>query len=91
MKGLSLVTGSNLRLLSQTIGTFFLSLWAQFLSISQKVSVSALVEPLAQMLRLVGSGFKFCKQKLKYGFHNSFFTSKFEMAENKVQVYKTTS
>ena len=49
--------------------------------------------PLAQMLRLVESGLKFCKQRLKnkYGLHNSFFTSKFEMAGNKVQVYKTTS
>ena len=50
----------------------------------------ALAEPLAQMLRLVESGLKFCKQRLKYGRHNSFFTSKFEMAENRVQVYKIT-
>ena len=54
------------------------------------LTVSALAEPLAQMLRLVESGLKFCKQRLKYGCHNSFFTSKFEMAENRVQVYKTT-
>ena len=40
------------------------------------------------MLRLVESGLKFCKQKLKYGRHNSFFISKFEMVENRVQVYK---
>ena len=66
-----------------------LSPWAQPLWISQKVS--ALAEPLAQMLRLVGSGLKFCKQRLKYGCHNSFSTSKFEMSENKVQMYKTTS
>ena len=39
---------------------------------------------------LIESGLKFCKQRLKYGHHNSFFTSKFEMAENRVQVYKTT-
>ena len=54
-------------------------------------SVSALAEPLAQMLRLVGSVLKFCKQRLKYGGHNSFSTSKFELAENKVQIYKITS
>ena len=83
--------GSNMRLLSQIIGTFFLSPWAQPLWISQKVSVSALAKPLAQMLRFVDSGLKFCKQRLKYDFHNSFSTLKFEMAENKVQVYKTTS
>ena len=88
-KGLSLFSGSNLRLLSQIIGIFFLSPWAQVLWISKKVSVSALAEPLAQMLRLVESGLKVCKQRLKYGRHNSFFTSKFEMAENWVQVYKT--
>ena len=41
-----------------------------------KVSVSALAEPLAQMLRLVESGLKFYEQRLKYGCHNSFFTSK---------------
>ena len=84
-KGLSLVSGSNLRLLSQFIGVFYLSPWAQPYWISHKVSVSALAEPLAQMLRLVGSGLKFCKQRLKYGRHNSFFTSKFELAENRVQ------
>ena len=75
MKGLSPVSGSNLRLLSQIIGTFFLSPWAQPLWFSQKVSVSALAKPLPQMLRLVGSGLKFCKQRLKYGCHNSFSTS----------------
>ena len=32
-------------------------------------------EPLAQMLRLVESGLKFCKQMLKDGRRNSFFTS----------------
>ena len=89
-KGLSLVSDSNLRLLSQIIGIFYLSPWAQPKWISQKVSVSALAEPLAQMLSLVESGLNFCKQRLKYGRHNSFFTSKFEMAENRVQVYKTT-
>ena len=89
-KGLSPVSGSNLRLLSQIIGIFYLSPWAQPYWISQKVSVSALAEPLAQILRLVESGLKFCKQRLKYGRHNSFFISKFEMAENRVQVYKTT-
>ena len=80
MKGLSPVSVSNLRLLSQIIGTFDLSTWAQPLWSSQKVSVSALAEPLAQMLRLVGSGLKFCKQSLKYGYHSSFSTSKFQMA-----------
>ena len=55
------------------------------------MSVSTLAEPLAQMLRLVGSGLKFHEQMLKYGCHNSYSTSKFEMPENKVQVYKTTS
>ena len=89
-KGLSPVSASNLRLLSQNIGTFYLSPWAQPSWISQNVSVSALAEPLAQMLSLVESGLKFCKQRLKYGRHNSIFTSKFEMAENRVQVYKTT-
>ena len=88
-KGLSLVWGSNLRLLSQIIGIFFLSPWAQPLWISQKVLVSALPEPLAQMLRLVESGLKFCKQRLKYGRHNSFSTLKFEMSENKVEIHKT--
>ena len=91
MKGLSPVSGSNLRLLSQIILTYFLSPWAQPLWISQKVSVSALAEPLAQILRLVDSGLKFCKQRLKYDCHNLFSTSKLEMGENKVQVYKTTS
>ena len=47
------------------------------------VSVSAFSEPLAQMLRLVGSGHK-------YGCHTLVSTSQFEMAENKVQIYKTT-
>ena len=89
MKGLSPVSGLNLRLLSQNIRTFLLSQWAQLLWITQMVSISALAEPLAQMLRLVGSGLKLCKQRLKYGCHNSFSTSKFEVAENKVQVYKT--
>ena len=28
------------------------------------MAVSALAEPLAQMLSLLGSGFKFCKQRL---------------------------
>ena len=46
-----------------------------------------MAEPLAQMLRLVGSGLKFCRQRLKYGSYNS----KFEIAENEVQVCKTTS
>ena len=59
IKGLSPVSGSNLRLLSEIIGIFVLGPWAQPLWISQKVSV--LAEPLAQMLRLVGSGLKFCK------------------------------
>ena len=40
------------------------------------------------MLRLAGSGLNFCKQRLKHGCHNSFLTSKFEMAETKVKVYK---
>ena len=88
MKGLSPVSGSNLKLLSQILGTFFLSPWAQVLWISKMVSVSALAEPLAPMLTLVGSGLKFCKQRLKYGCYNSFSTSKFEMSENKVQMYK---
>ena len=48
-----------------------MSPWAQPLWISEKVSVSALAEPLDQMLRLVGSGLKFFKQRLKYGRHNS--------------------
>ena len=90
-KGLNPVSGSNLRLLFQIIVKLFLSPWAQPLWISQKVSVSALAEPLAQMLRLVGGGLKCSKQRLKYGRHNSFSTSKFEMSENKVQMYKTTS
>ena len=63
MKGLSPVSGSNLRLLSQIIVIFFLSPKAQPLWISQKVSVSALAEPLAQMLRLVDSRLKFCKNR----------------------------
>ena len=87
-KGLSPVLGSNLRLLSQIIVIFFLSPRAQPLWISQEVLVSAVAEPLAQMLRLVGSGLKFFKQWLKYGHHNSFSTLKFEMSENKVQMFK---
>ena len=71
-KGLNPVSGSNLSLLSQIIVTFFLSPRAQPLWISQMVLVSAFAEPLTQMLRLVGSGPKFCKQRLKYGCHNSF-------------------
>ena len=70
-KGLSPVSGSNLRLMSRIIVLFYLSLWTQTSWISQMVSVSALAEPLAQIMRLVGSGPKFCKQKLKYGCHNS--------------------
>ena len=55
------------------------------------VSDSALAEPLGQMLRLVRSGLKFCKPRLKYDRHyKSFSTSEFEMAENKAQLYKTT-
>ena len=46
------------------------------------VSVSALAKPQAQMLRLVGSGLKFCKQRLKYGCHNFFSTSKIEVSKN---------
>ena len=61
IKGLSPVSGSNLRFLSEIIEKFYSSPWAQPLWISQMVSVSALAEPLAQMLRLVGSGLKFCK------------------------------
>ena len=41
----------------------------------------------SQMLRLVGNGLKFCKQRRKH----SFSTSKFEIAEDKVQVYRTIS
>ena len=78
-KGLSTVSDSNLRLLSQIIGIFFLIPWAQPLWISQ----------MAQMLRLVESGLKFCKQRLKYGRHNCFSTLKFEMSENKVEMHKT--
>ena len=78
MEGLSLVSGSNLRLLSQIIEKKILSPWAQPLLILQMVSVSALAESLAQILRLVGSGLTFCKQRLKYGCHNSFSTSKFK-------------
>ena len=48
-----------------------------------------LAEALAQMLRMVGSGLKLSKQRLKYGCHNSFSNSTFEMVVNKVQVYKT--
>ena len=83
--------GTSSSISKGSVGLFFLSPWAQALWISQKVSVSALAEPLAQMQRLVGSGLKFCKQRLKYGCHNSFSTSNFEMAENKVQVYTITS
>ena len=36
-----------------------MSPWAQHLWILQKVSVSALAEPLAQLLSLVGSGLNF--------------------------------
>ena len=43
-KGFSPVSDSNLRLLSQIIGTFYLSPWAKSLRISQKVSVSALAD-----------------------------------------------
>ena len=39
------------------------------------------------MLRLVVSGLKFCKQRLNYGCHNSFSTSKFKMAEKKAPQY----
>ena len=52
------------------------------------ISVSAFAEPLAQRLRVVGSGLKFCEQRLKYGCHNYFSISVFEMDENKVQIYK---
>ena len=58
-KGLSLVSGSNLRLLSQITGTFLLSPWAQTLWISQKVCLfSPGPTQLAEMvccLPLVGS------------------------------------
>ena len=46
---------------------FQLSPWTQPLWVLQKISVSALAEPLAQMLRVVGSGLEFCKRRLKYG------------------------
>ena len=36
----------------------------------KNVLVSALAEPLTQMLKLVDSGLKFCKQRLRYGYHN---------------------
>ena len=55
------------------------------------VSVTALAESLSQMLSLLGSGLKFCKQRFKNGCHNFFTTSKFEMDKNKVQLYKPTS
>ena len=78
-----------MRLLSKVIATFFLSPWAQSLWISQKVSVSALAEPLAQMLRQVGSGLKFCKQRLKYMAVIILSPPQiFEMSENKVQPSK---
>ena len=86
-----LISQRSWRLLSQIIVIFFLSPWAQSLWISLKVSVSALAEPLAQILRLVGSGLKFCKKRLKYVHHKSVSTSKLEMSENKVQMYKTFS
>ena len=53
------------------------------------VSVSALAESLAQMLRLVGSELNFYKQRLRYSFHNFFSTSKFQVVENEVHIYKT--
>ena len=40
--------------------------------------VSIPVLALAQMLRLVDNGLKFCKQRFKYGHHNFFSTSTFE-------------
>ena len=55
------------------------------------VPVSAMTEPLAQMRRLVGSRLKFCKQRLNYECHNLFSTLKFEMAENKIQIYKMSA
>ena len=48
-----------------------------------------MVSAVAQMLRRVGSGLTFCKQRFRYGHQNSFSTSKFEMVENKVQPHKT--
>ena len=49
------------------------------------VSVSALAEPLAHIVRLVDNGLKFCKQglKYKYGHHDFLLTSVFEMDETK--------
>ena len=39
-------------------------------------------KPLAQLLRLVRSGLQFCKERLKI------WLAQFEMAENKIQIYK---
>ena len=75
MKGLIPVLGSNLRLLSQIIVTFLLSPLDQRLWISKR-------SQMAEMLRLVGSGLKFCP---------SFSTTKFEMSVNHLQMYKTNS
>ena len=56
-KCLSLVSGSKLE-------TFVSNYW------------NIILEPTGtghkRSLRLVGSGLKFCKQRLKYGYHNSF-------------------
>ena len=64
------------------VKTFVSSFWNNL----PVASVSALAEPLAQMLRQEGSELNFCKNRLKYGCHNSFSTSKVELAETKVQV-----
>ena len=55
-KGLSLVSDSNLRPLSQIIVTLFLSPWSKPLWTSQKVSVLALAEPLTPTLSFVNRG-----------------------------------
>ena len=40
------------------------------------------------MPRLVGSGLNYCKQRLKYDRNNSFSISKFEGAQNEIQIHK---
>ena len=49
---------------------------SDFMDFSSCHIVSPLAQTMVQILRLVGNVLKFCRQRLKYGRHNSFSTLK---------------
>ena len=56
-----------------------------------KVLVSALDEPLVQMRKFVHSGLEFCEDRIKYGCHDSFSISKFEIMKIRYKYIKQLS